>query len=206
VPQGWVLLSPGDATLTRRVKAASDHWIVSEKRGRRVFSQGIYASGETIARVRAELEAERSTEQYARRRATDARRRERVQADYVEDFQAAVVAWLDFAPVHAELAEQLARAVTVHATPVGSGTVARTKRIPVERRAQAAVIAWLRHQTTEYDDMQIPRTRGKRREIRRLLAHRSKTLLDHYRKGEARDVSCPLWLALVVEAHRSRSR
>ena len=29
-------------------------------------------------------------------------------------------------------------AVTDHATPVGSGTVARTKRIPVEQRAEAA--------------------------------------------------------------------
>ena len=201
VPQGWVLLPPGDATLTRRVKAASDHWIVSEKRGRRVFSQGIYASGETISRIRAELEAERSTEQYAKRRATDARRRERVQADYVEDFQTAVVAWLAFAPVHAELAQRLARAVTAHATPVGSGTVARTKRIPVERRAQAAVIAWLRHQTTEYDDMQIPRTRGKRRDVRRQLAQRSKGLLARYRRGDARDASCPLGRALETQAH-----
>src|SRR5271166_779942 len=31
VPDGWVLLPPGDAALTRRVKAAGDHWIVQEK-------------------------------------------------------------------------------------------------------------------------------------------------------------------------------
>jgi hypothetical protein len=53
--------------------------------------------------------------------------------------------------VHADLANQMAWAVTDHATPVGSGTVARTKRIPVEQRAEAAVIAWMRHQTTGYD-------------------------------------------------------
>jgi hypothetical protein len=46
---------------------------------------------------------------------------------------------------HADLARGLAEAVTEHEAPVGSGTVARTKRIPVERRAEAAVIAWLRH-------------------------------------------------------------
>ena len=69
-------------------------------------------------------------------------------------------------------------AVADHATPVGSGTVARTKRIPVERRAEAAVIAWMRHQTTAYDSMPIPRVKGKRREVRRLLAQRSKELLD----------------------------
>jgi hypothetical protein len=54
----------------------------------------------------------------------------------------------------------LAQAVTDHATPVGSGTVARTKRIPVEQRAEAAVIAWMRHQTTGYDGMVIPRVKG----------------------------------------------
>ena len=52
-------------------------------------------------------------------------------------------------------------------------TVTRTKRIPVEQRAEAAVIAWMRHQTTGYDGMVIPRVKGKRREIRRMLARRS---------------------------------
>jgi hypothetical protein len=42
-------------------------------------------------------------------------------------------------------------------------TLARTKRISVEQRAEAAVIAWMRHKTTGYDGMVIPRVRGKRR-------------------------------------------
>ncbi len=29
-PEGWVLFPPGDAALTRRVKAAGDHWVVQE--------------------------------------------------------------------------------------------------------------------------------------------------------------------------------
>lgn len=33
VPAGWELLPPGDAMLTRRVKAAGDHWVVTQKRG-----------------------------------------------------------------------------------------------------------------------------------------------------------------------------
>ena len=33
-PEGWILLPPGDAALTRRVKAAGDHWVVAEKKGR----------------------------------------------------------------------------------------------------------------------------------------------------------------------------
>ena len=60
----------------------------------------------------------------------------------------AVRSFLAFHGNYADLAEQMARAVTDHATPVGSGTVARTKRIPVEQRAEAAVIAWMRHKTT----------------------------------------------------------
>jgi hypothetical protein len=197
VPQGWELLPPGDAALTRRVKAAGEHWVVAEKKGRKVFSRGIWTSAATIARIRAELEAERSTEGFAKRKAADARRREQAQAEYVEDFLGAVMAYLAFHPTHADLGRRLARAVTDHATPVGSGTVARTKRIPVERRAEAAVIAWLRHQTTGYDQMSIARVRGKRREIRRMLAQRSKELLERYRRGASAASNCPLQAALM---------
>lgn len=61
VPEGWVLVPPGDAALTRRIKAAGDYWIVQEKKGRKVFSRGIWTSAATIERIRADLEAERST-------------------------------------------------------------------------------------------------------------------------------------------------
>ena len=40
-PTDWILLPPGDAALTRRVKAAGDHWIVQEKKGRKIFSRGV---------------------------------------------------------------------------------------------------------------------------------------------------------------------
>ena len=197
VPAGWILLPPGDAALTRRVKAAGEHWIVQEKKGRRVFSRGIWTAAATIERIQADLTAERSTESYAKRRAGDVRRRENAQAEYVEDFCGAVVAFLNFHPQHAELAQRLARAVTDHATPVGSGTVARTKRIPVEQRAEAAVIAWMRHQTTSYDDMVIPRVKGKRREVRRMLARRSHELLNTYRTNTPPPTNCPLQHGLL---------
>lgn len=199
-PEGWILLPPGDATLTRRVKEAGDHWLLQEKKGRKVFSRGVLAPAATIERIRAELKAERSTESYAKRKEADARRREHAQAEYIEDFFQAVLAFLAFHPTHADLADRLARAITDHSTPVGSGTVARTKRIPVERRAKAAVIAWLRHQTTCYDNMAIPRVKGKRREIRRMLAARSKELLERYRRGEPALEGCPLRKALTVGA------
>ena len=69
VPDGWALLLPGDAGLTRRVKAAGEHWVVQEKVGCRTFSRGIRAPSATIDRVRAELAAERSTEGYAKKQA-----------------------------------------------------------------------------------------------------------------------------------------
>jgi len=197
VPEGWELLPPGDAALTRRVKAAGDHWVVQEKKGRKVFSKGVWAPVATIDRIRLELEAERSTDAYAKRKVAAARRREKTQTEYVDEFFGAVVAFLDFHPDHSDLAEQMARAITKHATPVGSGTVARTKRIPVEQRAEAAVIAWMRHQTTAYDSMPIPRVKGKRREVRRMLAQHSKGILIQYRRGASISVDCPLQRALA---------
>jgi hypothetical protein len=196
-PDGWALLSPGDAAFTRRVKIAGDHWIVQEMKGRKIFSRGVWAPAATIERIRADLEAERSTESFAKKKEADARRRDKAQAEYVEDFFGAVLSFLGFHQNYADLASRMARAVTDHATPVGSGTVARTKRIPVEQRAEAAVIAWMRHKTTGYDGMVIPRIKGKRREVRRMLARRSHELLEGYRRGEPVGDDCPLKRALA---------
>jgi hypothetical protein len=196
VPEGWSLLPPGDAGLTRRVKAAGEYWVVQEKKGRRIFSKGIWAAAATIEKTRLELEAERSTESYSKRKESAAKRRDKVQLEYVEDFTGAVVTFLAFHPNHSELANKLAKVVADHATPVGSGTVARTKRIPVERRAEAAVIAWMRHQTTAYDSMSIAKIKGERREVRRMLAQRSKILLARYRKEESGSEACLLKEAL----------
>jgi len=197
VPKDWELLPPGDATLTRRVKAAGPSWTVQEKKGRRTFSRGVWAPRENIAAERERLEVERSSEAYAKRRSADRERRDRKQAAYVEDFRDAVMQFLNFDDRYAKVASEMADAVTAHATPVGSGTVARTSRIPVERRAEAAVIAWMRHQTTAYDNMKIARVRGRRREVRRQLAAASKRLLAGYRNGLVIDPrECPLRLAL----------
>lgn len=197
VPENWELLPPGDAGLTRRVKAAGEHWMVQEKKGRKIFSHGIWAPTETIARIRAELEAERSTDSYAKRQQSAARRREKKQGEYVEDFAKAVAAYLNFHPRHAHLAERLTAAVTKHATPVGSGTVARTRQLPVEKRAELAVLAWMRHQTTAYDSLAIPKVKGKRREVRRMLAQHSKQLLAIYRSKQPPAEDCPLLRALM---------
>lgn len=197
VPSNWELLPPGDAGLTRRVKAGGPTWTVKEKKGRRTFSKGVWAPATRIRKIRADLAEERAKPAYAKRRQADAKRRDVKQAAYVEDFQAAVKAFLNFASCYSALADKLSVAVAKHATPVGSGTVARTQRIPIERRAESAVIAWLRHQTTAYDNMKIPRVKGKRREVRRMLAEQSRRLLQVYRDGKPVDDDvCPISLAL----------
>ncbi|APZ96265.1 DUF2293 domain-containing protein [Fuerstiella marisgermanici] len=197
VPADWELLPPGDAGLTRRVKAAGPSWTVKEQKGRKTFSRGVYADASTIARIREELDAERSTDAYTKRRAADAKRREKKQDEYVDTFRDAVLHFLNFAPRYHDIADKMATAITEHATPVGSGTVARTQRIPVEQRAESAVIAWMRHQTTAYDHMKIPRERGKRREVRRMLAQQSRQVLNAYRSGEDVGLGCPLQKAIM---------
>lgn len=198
VPPDWALLPPGDAGLTRRVKAAGPTWTVEEKVGRRTFSRGVWAPAARIEAARAALDAERADPAYARRLDAARALRGRKQEAYVEDFRGAVLAYLAFEARHEALAERLADAVTRHATPVGSGTVARTERIPIEERAEAAVIAWMRHQTTAYDGMVIPRVKGERRRVRRMLAERSKSLLEAYRRGAgSAPEACPLRSALA---------
>lgn len=160
-----------------------------------------------IERIRSELEAERATPEHARQLAAGRKRRQQVQQEYEQDFRNAVLQFLDFAPRHQDTARTIAEAVTTHATPVGSGTVARTKRIPVERRAEAAVIAWMRHQTTAYDHMTVARVKGERRDVRRKLAARSRDLLNRYRRGDAiAPESCPLQQALALDRrHTSKT-
>jgi hypothetical protein len=55
----------------------------------------------------------------------------------------------------------------------------------------------MRHQTTAYDSMKIARVKGQRREVRRMLAARSRSVLEAYRQGHAIADSCPLKQALV---------
>jgi len=186
-PATWACLPPGDAGLTRRVKAAGPSWAVIEKKGRKAFSKGLWAPRENIEAARAALEAERSTDAYAKKRQADVARRERTHAAYAVSFEQEVHGFLAFAPRWHELARTVARLVAAHATPVGSGTVARTERIPIEERAQAAVIAWMRHQTTGYDEMKIERVAGRRREVRRELAQLSRAVLDLHRRDAPHD-------------------
>jgi hypothetical protein len=173
---------------------------VIEIKGGKRFSHGIWAPAETIKILRAERQHEQADPAYQKNLDASRLRRAREEQTYAADFRAAVLGFLAFHPTYAREADQLATLIAAHATPVGSGTVARTERIPLEQRAEAATIAWLRHQTTGYDSMTIARVKGLRREVRQQFAQRSRDLLTRYRQGQPIDSSrCPLAHALKNE-------
>ncbi len=197
LPSGWACLKPGDAAVTKTVKSLGPSWTATRKKGRKTFSDGVWAPAENIEEAHRIVAERRAAPGYAKRRAADLQRREKKQAEYEVSFYQALLQWLNFDPRYQAEAEKMARQICEHAVPVGSGTVARTGRIPIEDRAAAAVIAWMRHQTTAYDDMHIPLVKGRRREVRRELAAQSKKLLEAYRRGREIDPSrCPLARAL----------
>lgn len=197
VPDDWDLLMPGDAALSRRIKKDGPTWTMYEMKGRKKFSKGIWAPADRIDFLEKELGKERADPSYEKKLEAGRARRAKEQEAYAEEFKGELLKFLDFGESHRELGEKMVRAIADHAVPVGSGTVARTKRIPIERRAEAAVIAWMRHETTAYDNMVIPREKGARREVRRILAGRSRQLLEKYRSDRAiPDEKCPLRKAL----------
>ena len=197
MPDGWEFVPSGDPALTRRLKAiANDHWAVKRRVGRREFGVGLCVPKGLAAGIAEQLKAERDTPEYQRKLEAERRRREVKQEEYEEDFEKAVVKFLGFHERYSELAARLAKVVTEFTTPVGSGTVARTQRIPIEQRARAAVIAWMRHNTTDYDHRYIPRVAGKRREVRRDIAQESLALLKNYRQGTDVPSDCPLKRAI----------
>ena len=196
-PADWTLLLPGDAALTRAIKKVTPFWKIEVKKGRRIYSGGIWAPDNIIRKIRQELEENRNTPEYLRKKEYTKNRRKRIQEEYVSSFQTAIIDYLSFHTKYQKLSTELAKAVAEHSTPVGSGTVARTKTISVEQRVEAAVIAWMRHKTTDYDTMKIKRVKGERRRVRRMLAGISKALLNRYREGEEIDSeNCLLQKAL----------
>ncbi len=191
-PEDWSFLPAGDAAITRKVKSKGETWIVQVRKGRRLISQGLWANKTHIMEAQKEVEAKRATPEYAKRKAYDSKRREDKQNEYVAEFFNQVINFLKFHPQYKQQAQLLAKQITSHATPIGSGTVARTKQIPLNKRAEAATIAWMRHQTTAYDSMNIERIKGRRREIRRQLAEKSVQILQVYRQGHDIPSNCPL--------------
>jgi hypothetical protein len=202
-PTHWIFLPAGDAGVTRKVTSTGEYWKVVFKKGRRTMSKGVWAPAEIIEQAKQQMDKTRSTPEYQRKKAYDSQRREKQQQDYEIEFCREVEKFLNFHVSYHHIAKALAILVTRHAIPVGSGTVARTAMIPIEERASKAVIAWMRHQTTVYDNMQIPRIKGERRMVRRMLAEQSNLILNHYRQGKSIPINCPLKKALELQIQKN---
>lgn len=186
-PKGWKLLPAGDAAVTRAVKKLGPTWVIKERRGRRMCSKGVLAPANNILLAQETVATKRSAPTYQKQLEQSRARRQKKEMEYVEDFAFEVAKFLNFAEDYRKLGQDLSRLIAIHATPVGSGTVARTKMIPIEERAKRATMAWFRHQTTEYDRMKIARVKGKRREVRRSLGADSFELLQQYRTNQVVD-------------------
>jgi len=195
-PTDWSFLPAGDAGVTRKVTSKGQFWRVEVKKGWRTISLGIWAPKSTIAQAQADVQAVRLTDGYKKKRMSNLKQREKKQELYDAEFCQAVEIYLNFHESYKDIEKKLARAVTIHAIPVGSGTVARTQMIPIADRAAHAVIAWMRHQTTAYDYLNIAHIKGERHAARREMAQQSIALLANYREGRAVKANCPLQKAL----------
>lgn len=195
-PKDWEFLPAGDAGITRKVTSAGKYWRVQFRKGRRIMSKGIWAPSVIIEKARKEMQTTRLTDDYKKRKIYESERRQKKQDTYELEFCNAVEDFLNFHSIHKNTQKLMANAITAHAIPVGSGTVARTSMIPLEERAAKAVIAWMRHQTTAYENLTIQRIKGERRAVRRQLAQQSVALLEKYRRGESIPDHCPLQKAL----------
>ncbi len=124
VPADWDLLPPGDAALSRRIKQDGPSLTMIELKGRKRFSRGIWAPADRIRALGESLRVERQDPSYQKKLTAGRERRAQVQEVYTEEFRDTVLRFLDFHPVFQAEGAALARLISAHATPVGSGTVA----------------------------------------------------------------------------------
>ena len=186
-----------DSSVTRKLKSLGPTWTVQEKKGRKTFSHGVWAAKDQLQEAKALVQAQREDPKHQKKLAQAKVRREEKEEVFGEDFQQAIIAFLNFHQKHQALVEKLAVLVKEHAVPVGSGTVARSASVTLQDKAALAVMAWMRHQTSDYDSTVVPRIKGARRELRRKIARQSERILEKYRTGIEADLGlCPLYKAL----------
>ena len=153
VPDGWEYLPSGDTFVTRQVKAAGVYWTVWRPRGRNRDHRrklGLYVPEATIAVARER--ARETEERRAKQRITNQASRGKAEERYRAELAEAVRAWLDFAPQHARLVDEIAAGVADHAAVVGSGRVGRTRLLSLDERAALAARAYIRHRYTDYEE------------------------------------------------------
>ncbi len=206
IPDNWDFLPAGDAGLTRKITQHNIYYRLVFQKGRRTMSKGIWAPKSIIENEAKNIIKLRNSEQYKKQTEYSKQYRAKKEDEYQLEFFQAIANYLHFHPQYKKLEFFLAKLICQHAIPVGSGTVARTKMIPIEERASKAVIAWMRHQTTAYDNMHIPKIKGERRMVRRELAKESVKILEKYRSGETATPSCPIQKFIFKKAMSEKQR
>jgi hypothetical protein len=151
VPEGWEFLPRGDAFITRHAKMGP-HWVLKGKYNKKGGYRpvvGVFAPTVAIEAARATAEATKDRRLQARPKAAE--RREKVEAQYRQAFREACLRFLDFAPAHLDLAQQIAANTTDWACQKLSGRVGRTSSLSLEGKAALAVRAYVRHRCTDYE-------------------------------------------------------
>ena len=143
-PASWTLLPPGDPGLTGRVKKAGPSWTVQEKRGRKLFSRGVWAPAATIEAIRAALAVEREDPSYARKLEAGRRKRAVDQERYEGDFSTPCFSFSDSHRC-TRACPQLAQAIAgtpypwaAERSPVPSAS--RSSSAPRPRRSRGCVM------------------------------------------------------------------
>lgn len=193
IPEDWDFLPSGDAFVTRRVKAAGTFWVAWRPRGRNRPHRrrlGLWAPKTAIETARAEAAA--TEEQRAQQRQRGAKARERQEVVYRDELADAIRRFLDFAPEHTELADEIASEAATRAAVVGSGRVGRTQTLSLDERAVLATRALIRHRYTSYEEdlfdasMEDPWDEGFwYREVKADAQRAVDDFLDEHRKSES---------------------
>lgn len=192
IPEMWEFLPAGDAGVTRNVTKAGEYIRVKQKRGRRLISKGVWAPKEAIEMAIAKMTTLRSTESYEKSKQYRAHKREKDLISYQEDFKKQIIIQLSFADIYHDIAVVLADKITQFATPIGSGTVARSSTLSLDLKAQKAINGWVRHRLTPYESLKIARVKGARANARKLMYEKGLKVFLPYQKGEEIPSNCPL--------------
>ena len=155
IPDGWEYLPRGNAYLTRQVKKGL-HWILKGRYNRKGGYRpvkGIYAPAEAIEAAKADARATEAKRAQAQLMAQA--RRGKAEERYRRKFEQACLEFLDFSPVHRELAREIASQTAEWACEKYSGRVGRTCLIDLQEKVALAVRAHIRHRYTDYEN-QLP--------------------------------------------------
>lgn len=158
LPKDWQFLPSGDNFLTRSVRKLGPYWIEMKKvksYGHSI-AIGTWAPKQSI--LKAQQLAEETKEARAEKRKKGRVYRERKEEKYKQTLKEAIVRYLNFAPEYKNLAEKIAAGASSTAAEKGSGRVGRTSLLSLEKKAELAANAYIRHRHTTYEEQLVQQT------------------------------------------------